>query len=1381
MCQFRFNNNPAFRFIKHFHYFCRFTVTLPNINNVKKHLILILLLCPLLLIGESFNIKKIGMDEGLSNSFIVGISQDRNGYIWFATESGLNRFDGHNFRIYKKNQGLSTGVNSNELNQVLADNDGKTVWIATQRTGLNAFDTKTEKFTYFLNNQKDPSSIVTNDITNLTQASDGNLWLCTYHWGVDYYNKQTGKFTHYNQSNVPGLVSNHVWSIADDKHGKLFIGHVFDGLSVLSYKDRKIKHYNFNPKDPNSLPGVEVLCIHIDKRNNVWLGTNNGLALFNQVTEKFTVYRNTPRNPGSLSANRILSISEFTDGKLWIGVNQGGINILDIQKQPLSTPEKVTFQHIEANDDESGLSHKTVKVVYQDSYKNIWIGTLGGGINVISNKKRFFNTLVYSPLRSAKNSLSNKVASGICTDLNDRIWVGTDGGGIDVFENDLKTGHFGSDKGNLSDNFIVSAMKDSEGNLWFGSGGNNVYKYNPESKRFNQISAINSRTGIRCFFEDKDKTIWIGTNSGLFTYHIPTGKVNYYTMDNSQLPDNLILSVSQDKYGKIWVGTFGQGLVIFAPNFKLETRFYVQNGFCSNAIHHIYKDSRNRMWIATREGLVLFNNSSDKHYRIFSQKDGMSDSYVCSIAEASPDNIWFSSNSGISNLNVNISKFINFDYHDGVPRGNFMLGTVAKTKTGIIYFGSQSGICYFNANQNLLTDKTLPATITEFRYFDQRSSQPNGFTLPTADKIELEYHQNTFSISFNVPDFGLTDKTEYSYKLKGFVNSWYDLRNGKQVTFRNIPYGTYQFMLKSRLRNQEWSESITTLEINVAPPFWLTWWAKAFYGILVVLLILYVIRFYKRRLDLENSLYLEQKNHLQEQELNNERMSFYTNIAHELRTPLTLIIGPLEDLESDKTLTAVHSKKISLIYNSATRLLNLINQILEFRKTESRNRKLSVIKDDLSALVKEIGIKYEGLNLNKNVKFQITIETEVTHIYFDPEIITIVLDNLISNAMKYTKKGEIAISMRDSNRNENLFTEIEVRDTGVGISSEFLNRIFENYYQVRNEHKVSGSGIGLSLVKNLAELHQGKIEVESKLGEGSALKFSILTNNQYVNEIHDNEIHEDETKVIEQISIHEDNKGLILIVEDNDEIREYAASCFLDTFEVLEATNGKEGVDLAIKRIPDIILSDIMMPLMDGIELCKILKEDMRTSHIPLILLTAKDTMPDKTEGYTSGADSYITKPFSTALLQSRVNNLLESRKKMSALFTSPLSQKQTIVTESLNKIDKEFIAKVTKVIEQNLDSEQINISYIADQMNMSHSTLYRKIKALTSISINEFIRKIKIQNAEKLLLTGKYTVSEISFMIGINSPSYFRQCFKDEFGLAPTDYLKHIMENKGG
>lgn len=1341
---------------------------------MKTYTLFALLLYPILLIAQPFTIKKLGMEQGLSNSYIVGITQDREGYMWFATESGLNRFDGQNFRVYKKNATPLTSINSNELNKVLADRDDNIIWIATQRTGLNAFDTKTGEFTYYTSNQPSPFNVVTNDITNLTQASDGNLWLSTYHFGVDYFDKKTKYFTHYNQSTVRGLVSNHVWCMADDGRGKLYIGHVFDGLSVLSIKERRAKNYKFKANDPYSLPGTEVNCIYIDKRNQIWVGTNNGLAIFNPLTEKFTVFRNIPGKASSLSSNRILSIRQMPDDNIWIGTNQGGINIVNLNS-PL-TPNEISFRHIEVTEDENGLSNQTVKDIYRDSFNNIWIGTYGGGINVISSKSRFFNTWSYSSLRGAKNSLSNKVATGLCVDNEGKVWVGSDGGGIDLFENGTKTGHFGRETGDLPDNFIISTLKDSKDNLWLGSGSGPLTKYDSQTRKFTPITAIKSDVSIRSLFEDKDKNIWVGTNLGLYVYNPSTGSIKYYITSNSELQDNVVISISQDAKGRMWIGSLGQGLGIFTQDFKLLQSFNKNNGFCSNAITHLFRDSRNRMWVGTWEGMVLFNSVNNFHYKLFTEKEGMADSYVCAIAEGKPDQIWFSTNTGISQYYVRENKFVNYNYLDGIPRANFVPGTVTRTKNGMIYFGSQSGVCYFNSAQIHLNQKPAPAKITDFSYFDKRVAQPeNAVNLPLTDKIELKHYQNTFTISFNVLDYGMSEQTEYAYMLKGLENTWYNVRNEKKVTFRNIPPGRYEFLVKSRLRNQGWSDEVTSVDIVIYPPFWLTWWAKSIYFILIVLLAQYVVRFYKRKLDLENSLYLEQKNHQQEQELHDERLSFYTNIAHELRTPLTLIIGPLEDLTEDKTLSQSHTKKISLIHRSATRLLNLINQIMEFRKTETHNRNLCVIKGDLSALVQEIGQKYEGLNQNPNVCFKINIETEETRLYYDPEIITIILDNLMSNALKYTKKGEIAVSLKSITEEQTLFTEIEVRDTGVGITPEAQSRIFDRYYQVKNEHLVSGSGIGLSLVKNLAELHQGSISVDSKPGEGSSFKFRFLTHNQYPAAMHT------EATVIQTESeeIHSGTRRLILIVEDNAEIREYIADTFSETFDILEAENGKAGVELAFERIPDIIISDIMMPVMDGIELCKIMKEDVRTSHIPLILLTAKDSLQDKTEGYTMGADSYITKPFSAALLQSRVKNLLEARKKIAASFASSPQQKQTIISESLSNLDKEFIDRFTAIVEENLDSEQVNIAFVAERMHMSHSTLYRKVKALTDMSANEFVRKIKMQNAERLLLTGKHTISEIAFLVGINSSTYFRQCFKDEFGLAPSEYLKNIKDGK--
>ena len=541
-----------------------------------------------------------------------------------------------------------------------------------------------------------------------------------------------------------------------------------------------------------------------------------------------------------------------------------------------------------------------------------------------------------------------------------------------------------------------------------------------------------------------------------------------------------------------------------------------------------------------------------------------------------------------------------------------------------------------------------------------------------------------------------------------------------------------------------------------------------------------LLRFYKYGLDLESSLEVERKQSLNKQELNEERLRFYTNITHELRTPLTLILGPLEDLLSDATLSPKHANKISIIHDSATRLLNLINRILEFRKTETQNRKLSVAKGDLGQLVQEVGLRYKELNPNNKVNYHIHIETEDTEIFYDADMITIILDNLMSNAAKYTSEGDITLSLRSVEENQIKYTEISVSDTGHGIDAEALPHIFDRYYQAKSKYQASGSGIGLALVKGLSELHEGILKVESTVDTGTTFTLRLLTENTYPNAIHAQHDMEKKPMDAEETTITDtptENHPIVLVVEDNTDIREYIRSSFTELYEVITAKDGKEGWELAQARIPNIIVSDIMMPVMNGIVMCRKLKEDLRTSHIPIILLTAKDSLQDKEEGYQVGADSYLTKPFSATLLHSRIHNLLESRKLLAERFNtnSILIDKRAAVTESMNKLDNEFLEKINKLIEDRLSSEKIDIGYLSDAMCMSNSTLYRKMKALTGLSTNEYIRKIKMQYAERLLLEGKYNISEVAFKVGINSTVYFRQCFKDEFGMAPSDYLKKI------
>lgn len=1355
---------------------------------MKKHIAFLLLLFPALLLqAQPYLVKQLGIEQGLSNNYVVSIAQDKQGFLWFATEEGLNKFDGTRFVSYYKNGHNS--ITGNELNDIYADPTRPILWIATQRAGLNAYDYSTNTFSAYQNNPQDPHSLITNDVTNISPAArpTEGLWLSTYHRGVDYFDFHTRKFTHYNKKTVPQLTNEQAWTVIDDNDGHLYIGHVSNGMSILSLKDKTVRHFAHDPDNPHSLPGNEVRCILKDSIGNIWVGTNHGLALFDATTGHFINFRNNQSDERGVLNSYIFSIHLFRDNKLWISTEFNGIATLDLKQSLFLPPQQLRFEYIREGDDERSLPNASIRYIFEDSYDNIWIGTWGGGINFIGSEPPLFSTRTYSPLPASENSLNNKVVSSICTDSQDRLWMGTDGGGINVFDQGKSVAFYKKETGHLGDNSVLSAFRDSENNLWFGTFQGSISCYNDRLKRFLPIHpGGNDHLDIRAFCEDHQRNIWIGSSEGVFVYSLAEGEItHHYTTQNSKLPTNLIRSIAQDANGRLWIGTFGNGMGVYTPDLAEVKHFSQHEGFSSNTINHIFRDSRKRMWVATGEGLVCFSQPHTFEHNIYQRKEGLINTHIRAITEDKRGNIWASTNAGISCYVAAKDSFYHYAHTDGVPAGSFMSGSVAKDRNERIYFGSNNGICSFNPEMTIANRLVPPATISEMKIFGRLMNQANNETvipLYNSRQVELTHDQNSFSIAFNVQDYSLINQVEYAYMLRGLENSWYTVNEPNSVTFRNIPPGYYEFQVKTRIHNQEWTDTVTRLAIRIHPPLWLTWWAKLLYILLGMGTLYLILCTYKKQIDIQILYQLEKKDHEQEQELNNERLRFYTNITHELRTPLTLIIGPLEDMQRDPALPARQAQKVSVIHQSAIRLLNLINQILEFRKTETQNKKLCVSKANLVPLIYEIGFKYKELNRNPHIAFEIEIETETMPLYFDKEIVTIILDNLISNAIKYTAKGKITLSLGRTLRNEVACTEIRVSDTGYGISAEALPRIFDRYYQESSQHQASGTGIGLALVKNLVQLHGGEIGVESTVETGSCFCVSLLTDHTYPDALHAEPAPTEDqpTPPEEHVALREhsgSSKPLLLVVEDNEDIRDYITEAFAADFEVMAATNGEQGLQIALSHVPDIIVSDIMMPVMDGIALCRQLKEDVRTSHIPIILLTAKDSLQDKEQGYQIGADSYLTKPFSATLLHSRINNLLESRRKLISQFSSSraLTDKRATIMESLSKLDHEFIEKVTQLIEENLSSEKIDITYLSDKMCMSGSTLYRKMKALTGLSTNEFIRKTKMQNAEKLLLSGKYTISEIAFKVGINSNVYFRQCFKDEFGSSPSDYLKKL------
>lgn len=1324
--------------------------------------------------AQPFTIKRLGVENGMSSNYVSSVAQDRKGYIWIGTESGLNRFDGRQFNVYTKN---NSGLTGNELNTILADPCEDKVWIGTQRDGLCYFNYETESIVSVTDSGCD---LLTQDITDLSLAADSGIWITHYHLGIDYYDRKNKRFIPYSTQNVKGLEGN-FWTSVDDGQGNLYVGQHNGGMSVISLKDRTARNYRHDPDNPYSLPHDEVRAIYIDRNRNIWVGTEDGLALFNPQTERFTTFRHIKDKDDSLLSNQVLDIVQMRDGTLWVCTNMGGISILNLRENAFISPEETSFNNIAVTNDNHGLSGPNVRGAIQDTFGNIWIANYRGGIDFISYTQPLFNTIAYAIEKQGR--INNKQVWGLWAD-NNQIWLGGEGE-LGIYEKEKKTKTFSLHECQLHPQTHINVIyQDRKGNLWLGTYKNGILVYIPKEERIIRIGDRQSEFLDVCSFsEGADGKMWIGTQTGIYTY--ADNQLAYEKELNDQLPDLMVHGIIRDKEGKLWIGTFGKGVVVFDMHQRKIHNFTIEEGFPSNAVNFMTKDSHGRILVATRNGIILFADTArPEKFTAYGAEQGLMNTQVRAIQEDRDGNLWCSTNGGISRLDEKAEKFYNYTHHDGVPMGDFMDGSTCIAPDGTLYFGSQNGACYFDPRELASPREVSPVAITQFFVYDnQMVNKDTQYPMPiTKGRVELPYEENTFKIYFNVMDYSQSSQVEFSYMLEGLANTWYDTQGDNQVTFRNIPHGKYKFKVRTRLRNQDWSKDIATLTVVIHPPLWLTWYAKLFYVLAGAFAFYALLRFYKHRLELESSLELERKKMANEQELNNERLRFYTNITHELRTPLTLILGPLEDLLSDSSLSPRHANKISIIHDSATRLLNLINRILEFRKTETQNRKLSVDKGDLKQLVQEVGLRYKELNPNNKVNYHIHIETEDTEIFYDADMITIILDNLMSNAAKYTSEGDITLSLRSVEENQIKYTEISVSDTGHGIDAEALPHIFDRYYQAKSKYQASGSGIGLALVKGLSELHEGIMHVESTPEVGTTFSLRLLTGNTYPNAIH---VHE-KTKEAEKERIlpesketgspetSADSRLIVLVVEDNADIKEYIRTSLAEAYEVITAKDGKEGWEVAQTKIPNMIVSDIMMPVMDGIELCKRVKEDMRTSHIPVILLTAKDSLQDKKEGYDSGADSYLTKPFSAKLLHSRINNLLEARKKTAFLLAqADTTPKQETAASSLNKLDNEFLQKITCIIEKNLEMEKMDIAFIADKMCMSHSTLYRKIKGLTDMSANEFIRKVKMRKGVELLMSGQYTISEIAYMIGFSSVAYFRQCFKDEYGMSPSDYVK--------
>ena len=1297
-------------------------------------------------------VKSYTKAQGLSNGYVVDMAQDEAGYVWVATEDGLNRFDGHRFKVFDKE---NSGLSANELNCLAALPEyPDTLWISTQRHGICTYDLRTGSITPL-----DEPALRSPAVTAIAPAGGGGMWLAHYHYGAQYYNPRTRRAKVFDPSSIPGLPRG-AWTVAAGPLNTIYIGHTGGGISMVD----TLAMTCVTLTTADGLPGNHVTVIFVDSDNNLWVGTENGAALVNPQTRRVTPFVNDKSDPGSIGAGKVMDIARHRDGELWFATSQGGVSVLNTDSYAYADISRARFSHLSVGVDSGGTSSRDIRALFRDSYGNMWIGNYRSGVDVSGRVAPVFTRVPYINTRS-RMPLYNPVWSVASGASGREMWYGGEGEIVRYRDGECAVIPLPAHAGGR-EAVVRSIAVGSDGRVWVGTAESGCLIYSPGGQ-FEHVTGLPAQ--IRRISRASDGRMFLCTNEGLYvsdgSHSVPVTEVN------RQSPDIVIQDVWRDATGRYWVGTFGRGLSVYDSALRLMHTYNHDNGFPSNAVNALRRDSRGRLWVATRNGVALFDNPSapSPSYTILPAVAKAGITHVKSLEEAADGSMWMSTNRGIFCVDASGGD-IEFQSKDSdVRSASFLEGASISDAAGNIYFCSTDGVFAIAPGTLSRELPPLPVRVTDFEISGR--------------------DRNTATISFNVLDPSMNELVDISYKLDGLSDSWIDTEGRNTIVFRDLAPGRYRLKVRQRVFRRPWSEPATICAFEIEPPIWLTWWDKALYVAVAIVLVVLTVLFARRRANLRRQLQVERDMNLNRQNLNEERLRFYTNVTHELRTPLTLIMGPLEDLVSDPTLPAKYSYRLQTIRDSASTLLNQINGILEFRKTETQNRRLSVRRGNPANLVREIGLRFKELNRNPDVAFVLDIDSDDTQMYFDSDILTTILNNLLSNAVKYTPRGTVTLSCHTVDDGGVRKTRIAVADTGYGIARANLVNIFDRYFQENSAHQASGTGIGLALVKNLTDIHEGEINVTSTEGKGSTFTLTLLTDNIYPAAIHGAPETGRQTGPADEGGGDAEPRSArmrLLVVEDNADIREYISRALSDEFDIIQAANGLEGLKMAQEENPGLVVSDIMMPEMDGIAMCRAIKDDILTSHIPVILLTAKDSPDDRESGYDAGADSYLTKPFSAKLLRSRIHSLMRIRRMIAGRFMStepamgPASaddsprdagKEPEVVRRAMSKLDRTFMDKLIEIINANLANEELGVALIADKMCMSTSTLYRKVNAILGVSTNEYIRHVRLSRAVEHLLQGDLTVIEIAAATGFSSHSSFAKAFKKAYGMTATEY----------
>lgn len=1335
--------------------------------------------------------------EQLSGTTVRCIYKDARGFIWFGTGTGLIRFDGTNVHHYEHTTGDQTTIPDNSINSIFQDAQQK-LWIGTAQ-GLAIYDAEKDNFIDVDLLPENVNHLSSRYITALCADDKGRMWIGTLGQGLSIYDPSTFKFSYVTETNIATKVShgNYVTSLFI-KDNTVWVG-TKGGLRLYNTSDFRAQPVPYN----RGISSKEVTQVIGDPLGNIWVSTKDREVTKLTPTEGNYHVETTVVQDRTLSDSEgnILSLCADARSNIWISGENLGLLYLD------GTSGKV-IRYEAVEDDPKKLPTNSIRSVYIDDTGITWIGTYNKGAYMIDNRAKRFDT--YGKMDFTRAGFTGYNVRGLAEDADGNIWISCDGGGLGLLaagREEIRYDKAINEK--ISTKYLSALFIDEEENLWIGSWGRGVFRLNLRTRNVSNYELVSRGFGdnkVFSIYQDSRKRVWVGSaGSGLFYFEPGTDRfvpLNEETKSDYIRKTAYVTSIVEDSDSSLWIGTLFN---LYRFNYRHDNNYNVSlyqkenqaGGLGSYDIQTLYRDNGNNLWVGTGDNGVAMLPNRGATFRNILKKDGLISNSIRGILADTRGNLWISSSTGLSKYNSEINSFRNYTKDDGLLTNKFNGNACLAAHDGKFFFGSDNGLVAFYPDSISDNMVTPVAYFTDLRLNNQSvaigaEGSPLEKHISLTTEINLPYSQRSFAIDFAAINYSQSSGNRYCYKLEGFDDDWNCTGSDNRGTYTNIDPGKYVFLVVATNSDGISSKVPARIDIIIHQAPWKTWWAILLYLALISSLIAFLLRLRIERIKIKNQLNYERLARENEHALIESKTQFFTNISHEFRTPLSLITMPLENLMAMSDLPVDVKERLGTIRTSAEKMTRLVNELMDFNKLENAKLELHIQEGELVGFISEVASIFHDVAIKKKIHFGIHAMVHSLCGWFDKDKMEKILFNIISNAFKFTPdSGQINIIINvknpsaDDDQNQTRYLDLVIVDNGIGISAEELPFIFDKFYQAKSGLGVSnpGTGIGLSLTKGLVELHRGTIKVESTPGRETKFAIQLPIDRQAYD---DNGVYESsgyittagkaaprELDPLEVAGSHEEeihDKAVILLAEDNDELRNYLSLELRNQFIVLEAKDGKEALEIAFEKSPDLIVSDIIMPLTTGVELCNEIKTNLKTSHIPFILLTAKASVDDQIAGIASGADVYVTKPFSMRFLVAQVNQIIESRKALYARFSQDVYLLPGKATT--NALDQAFLQKVIDYIIDNIQSPQLGVDSIADLCHLGRMQTYRKIKALTGKSVVEFIRMVRIKQALKLIETHKYTLSEVAYLSGFNSSSYFTRVFREEYGKTPSEYL---------